>query len=79
MELLGVIPGAVTPFGVINDIAGRVTVVLDGALMEHKVINCHPLNNAMTTSLKRNDLIKFLEATGHKPRIERLSGGSSVC
>jgi Ala-tRNA(Pro) deacylase len=42
METLGVIPGAVTPFGAINDTAGRITVVLDTALMEHAVINAHP-------------------------------------
>ncbi len=75
MELLGVIPGAVTPFGVINDPSGRVTVVLDTSLMEHDIINCHPLVNHMTTSVKRDDLVKFLEATGHKPRIEPCSGG----
>jgi Ala-tRNA(Pro) deacylase len=41
--------------------------------MEHDVINCHPLINTMTTSLKRDDLVKFLEATGHPPRITRIS------
>ena len=63
-ELLGVPPGAVTPFGAINDKAGRVTVVVDAGLMQHAVINCHPLVNTMTTSIASNDLIKFLEATG---------------
>jgi len=75
-EVLGVAPGAVTPLGAINDTEGRVTVVLDAALMEHAVINCHPLVNTMTTSLKREDLVKFLESTGHLPRIERVSGPS---
>ena len=74
LELLGVTPGAVTAFGVINDTDGRVTVVLDAPLMEHDTINCHPLVNTMTTGLQRDDLVKFLEATGHKPRIERVSG-----
>lgn len=73
LELLGVTPGSVTPFGVINDTAGRVTVVLDAALMEHAIINAHPLTNTMTTSIAREDLVKFLEATGHTPRIERVS------
>jgi len=67
MELLGVEPGAVTPFGAINDTAGRVTVVLDSGLMEHETINCHPLINTMTTSLRREDLLTFLRATGHEP------------
>ena len=76
-EVLGVIPGAVTPFGAINDTEGRVTVVLDAALMEHGIINSHPLVNTMTTSVKRDDLVKFLRSTGHEPRIERVSAGKT--
>ena len=72
-ELLGVSPGAVTAFGVINDTRHRVNVVIDAGLMEHAVINCHPLVNTMTTSIGRDDLVKFLEATGHPPRIERVA------
>lgn len=68
--LLGVEPGAVTAFGVINDTAHRVNVVLDAGLMANAVINCHPLVNTMTTSIAREDLLRFFEATGHKPRIE---------
>jgi Ala-tRNA(Pro) deacylase len=68
-ELLGVEPGAVTPFGVINDTGARVTVVLDAAMMEHATLNYHPLVNTMTTSIKRDDLLTFLRATGHEPRI----------
>lgn len=73
-EVLGVAPGAVTPFGAVNDPQGRVTIVLDSSLMEHETINAHPLVNTMTTSLARKDLVKFLESTGHIPRIERVSG-----
>ncbi len=76
-EVLGVEPGAVTPFGAINDTQDRVTVVLDAAMMEHETLNYHPLVNTMTTSIKREDLVKFLESTGHIPRIERLSGHAS--
>ncbi len=72
-EVLGVAPGAVTPFGAINDKEGRVTVVLDAAMMEHATLNYHPLVNTMTTSITRDDLVKFLESTGHVPRIERVS------
>jgi Ala-tRNA(Pro) deacylase len=49
-------------------------VVLDAALMAHDTLNFHPLVNTMTTSIKRDDLVKFLKSTGHEPRIERLSG-----
>src|SRR6478736_8315105 len=74
METLGVVPGAVTPFGVINDKALRITVVLDAALMEHAVINAHPLVNTMTTSIARQDLLEFVESTGHSPRIVAVAG-----
>ncbi len=68
-ETLGVDPGAVTPFGALNDTGGRVTIVLDEALLMHDTINCHPLVNTMTTSIPREGLLAFLAATGHKPRI----------
>ncbi len=71
--VLGVEPGAVTPLAAMNDTGNLVTVVLDQALMAHKVINCHPLRNTMTTSLARDDLVRFLEATGHPPRIEAVA------
>ena len=73
-EVWGVEPGAVTPFGAINDAQGRVTVVLDAAMMDQAMLNYHPLVNTMTTSIARDDLVKFLEFTGHMPRIERVSG-----
>ena len=73
-EVLGVEPGAVTPFGAINDTQGRVTIVLDTPMMEHETLNYHPLVNTMTTSIKRGDLLKFLRSTGHVPRIEWVSG-----
>ncbi|TIM66178.1 MAG: prolyl-tRNA synthetase associated domain-containing protein, partial [Mesorhizobium sp.] len=65
MELLGVVPGAVTVFGLINDTQLRVKVVLDQELMRHAVINAHPLTNEATTSIAAADLVKFVEATGH--------------
>lgn len=73
LELLGVTPGSVTAFGVINDKEGRVTMVLDEALMKHDIINAHPLRNDATTSVARDDLLRFLESTGHSPLIVPLS------
>jgi Ala-tRNA(Pro) deacylase len=73
-EVWGVIPGAVTPFGAINDTQARVTVVLDAPMMKYETLNYHPLVNTMTTSIARDDLVKFLESTGHMPRIELVSG-----
>ena len=73
MELLGVSPGAVTVFGLINDESAKVKVVLDQELMDHAVINGHPLTNEATTSIAAMDLIKFVEATGHDPVILKVS------
>lgn len=72
MEVLGVTPGSVTAFAVINDTTGRVGVVIDNALMQHEKINCHPLENTATTSIARDDLLAFMRACGHQPRIETL-------
>ena len=69
MRYLGVIPGAVTPLAVINDGEGAVQMVLDKALCEAGIVNCHPLVNNMTTRLAAPDLVTFLEATGHAPQI----------
>ena len=71
---LGVEPGSVTPFALINDGARRVTPVLDAAMMTHDVLNYHPLVNTMTTSIARDGLIAFLRATGHNPLIRQVSG-----
>lgn len=73
MEFLGVVPGAVTAFGPINDVKGKVKVFLDAKLMEHEMINCHPLVNTATTTLRSADLIIFLKATGHEPQILKLA------
>jgi Ala-tRNA(Pro) deacylase len=70
LETLGLTPGAVTPFGALNDLSQRVTIVLDKALMQHATINAHPLVNTMTTSISREGLLAFLASTGHNPRIE---------
>jgi Ala-tRNA(Pro) deacylase len=69
---LGIEPGAVTPFAVINDPERKVRVVLDAALMQHAIINCHPLVNTMSTSIARDDLLRFLQAAGHPPTIAQV-------
>jgi Ala-tRNA(Pro) deacylase len=77
-EVWGVKPGAVTPFGAINDALGRVTVVLDETMMRCERLNFHPLVNTRTTGLASGDIIKFLRATGHEPLIVELgwNGGA---
>jgi Ala-tRNA(Pro) deacylase len=73
MEYLGVSPGAVTAFGVINDTGGRVRAVLDAELMQHAIVNAHPLVNVATTSIAPADLVTFMRATGHEPSILKVS------
>jgi Ala-tRNA(Pro) deacylase len=70
---LGVEPGSVTPFAALNDTDLQVTIVLDGEMLNHTTLNFHPLVNTMTTAIAKNDLLKFLRATGHEPRIEAVS------
>lgn len=73
LEYLGVVPGSVTVFGAINDTANNVTFVLDEELMRHDLINGHPLSNDATTTIGRDDLIRFLEATGHVPLVLKVT------
>ena len=77
-EVWGVAPGAVTPFGAINDEAGRVKVVLDEAMMRQERLNFHPLVNTRTTGLASADLVKFLRATGHEPMIAALGQEEAI-
>ena len=69
MEVLGVTPGAVTPFGLINDMDCRVTVILDEGLMEHRLVNVHPLRNDATTTIESGGLLAFIRSCGHDPQI----------
>jgi len=69
MAALGVAPGAVTPFALINDNGGRVKVVLDKEMMALPLLNYHPLTNEATTSIATKDLLRFMAATGHEPEI----------
>jgi Ala-tRNA(Pro) deacylase len=65
---LGVEPGSVTPFGMVNAAPGAVRVVFDRALMEEfEWVNVHPLTNTMTTAIRPADLLRFLRHLGHEP------------
>ncbi len=62
-------PGSVTVFALINDGARRVRLVLDKALLEHEIVNFHPLANTATTAISREGLLSFLNALGVEPLI----------
>ena len=72
LETLGVLPGAVTAFGIINDRDGRVRLVVDAGLAAADIVNCHPLVNTATTSIPAAGLLAFARATGHEPLIVAL-------
>ena len=69
LEVLGVVPGAVTPFALLNDVQRRVRVVLDRALLACDPLNFHPLDNAATTAIGREDFLRFLAHLGYRPEI----------
>ncbi len=66
---LGVRPGSVCPFAIINDKDNAVTIVLDKSMMENNIVNYHPMENHMTVGLSPDDLVKFIKYTGHEPLI----------
>jgi Ala-tRNA(Pro) deacylase len=68
-EVLGVRPGSVTPFALVNDTIQRVTIVLDQAMLDHDPLNYHPLDNDRTTAIAPADLLRFIAGCGHRPRI----------
>lgn len=69
VEVLGILPGSVTPFAVMNDLAGKVRVVLDQGMLALDPLNFHPLRNDATTAIAAGDLLRFLRAMGHEPII----------
>jgi Ala-tRNA(Pro) deacylase len=66
-RVLGVTPGSVTAFALINDPKGKVTFVLDKALLETDPVNFHPLKNNATTAISAKDLVLFANKTNHEP------------
>jgi Ala-tRNA(Pro) deacylase len=66
-RFLGVRPGSVTPYGLINDHGGAVRVALDTGLRSQETWNAHPLTNTMTTAIPTEDMLRFLEAVDHRP------------
>ncbi|HTT98021.1 MAG TPA: prolyl-tRNA synthetase associated domain-containing protein [Rhizomicrobium sp.] len=76
IETLGVPPGSVTPFSLINDKEQKVRVVLDAVMLEQEPLNYHPLRNDRTISISRDDLLKFIASCGHTPMIETLPGAT---
>lgn len=78
LKVLGVTPGSVTPFALINDgQRGLAAVVVDAGLERHATVNCHPLENTATTNIAWDDLLRFIRACGYEPRIALLGNALS--
>ncbi|MGE0734588.1 MAG: prolyl-tRNA synthetase associated domain-containing protein [Alphaproteobacteria bacterium] len=77
-DVLGVRPGSVTPFGLINDTERRVAVALDRGMLDLSPLNYHPLDNAMTTAIAPADLLRFIEALGYRPVLLDLTTRTNV-
>ncbi|WP_417320500.1 prolyl-tRNA synthetase associated domain-containing protein [Emcibacter sp.] len=72
-EVLGVTPGSVTPFSLINlpdhYRESGFSLILDSQMMEHELLNYHPLHNEATTTIRSEDLEKFIRHFGIDPII----------
>lgn len=69
---LGIAPGSVSPLALVNDKAGAVTFILEKKLLDHAVINVHPLINTRTSALPAEGLLAYCRATGHDPVVLEL-------
>jgi Ala-tRNA(Pro) deacylase len=69
LDVLGLSPGSVSPFALLNDAQKRVKVVLDQDMMACEQVNYHPLHNEASTTLRSADLLKFIQALDYRPVI----------
>ena len=74
---LGVRPGSVTPFALVNDRERQVRVVLDRGMLDRDPLNYHPLENDRTTAIAPADLLRFIAACGHTPDIVHLDDATA--
>ncbi len=72
-QYLGVRPGSVCPFAIINDRAGAVEIFLDKTMMDADLVCYHPMENHLTVGLTPRDLVKFIESCAHVPHVIDLS------
>lgn len=72
-QYLGIRPGSVCPFCILNDAGNKVSLILDQAMMRAEIVNYHPLDNAMTISLTPAALLDFFKAIGRDYKIMDLS------
>jgi Ala-tRNA(Pro) deacylase len=64
---LGIAPGAVNPFALMNDSDGKVTAVLDKGMLAMSPVNFHPMRNDRTCAISAEGLLAFVRSTGREP------------
>jgi len=69
---LGIEPGSVTPFALMNDAAHLVRPVLDEGMLAQDPLNFHPMRNDRTTAISPEALLTFIRTSGHEPLIAEL-------
>lgn len=67
MAHLGILPGSVSPLALVNETAGAVRFIIEEKLLDHEILNVHPLINTRTSSITTEGLLAFVRATGHEP------------
>lgn len=68
-RVLRLTPGSVTPFGLMNDRDGKITVIVDEDILASEWVNFHPLHNAASTTLRSSGLMTFIRSLGYEPVI----------
>jgi Ala-tRNA(Pro) deacylase len=71
-KYLGVEPGSVSPFGLINDSQHHVHLFIDEKLNEFDMLAFHPNINTATLVISKTDFLKFLAQTGNSYELLRL-------
>ena len=71
-DVLKIVPGALTPFAILNDEEGLATVVIDAGLMDTEQLNFHPLINTESTGISAQDLRRFITSCGREALIADL-------
>jgi Ala-tRNA(Pro) deacylase len=75
---LGILPGSVSPLALVNDKEGIVRFILEKKLLDHEILNVHPLINTRTSSIATVGLLAYVKATGHEVHVTELPYRAAV-
>jgi Ala-tRNA(Pro) deacylase len=73
-RLLGVEAGSVSIMGLVNDVFREVELIIDQSIWSAEAFQCHPLINTSTIVMEKDDLVRFLELTGHRAQVFEVPG-----